>query len=200
MKTLYVDGRTPLHRLAAGPKLAGLLAAGILLFLTRSPLALGPALALATLAYASLGQPAATALRRVRPLFVSILLLTLVNWIIQSPEVALVSFLRLSALVLLAAAITGSTPVGAIMGAIETAARPLERLGLLRAADLGLAAGLTLRFLPEIISRHEAIRDAHRARGLSFRLHRALVPLIILTLKDADSIAAAIDARGIRGH
>jgi biotin transport system permease protein len=32
------------------------------------------------------------------------------------------------------------------------------------------------------------------------RLHTILVPLIIMTLKDADAIADAIDARGFRGQ
>jgi biotin transport system permease protein len=73
-------------------------------------------------------------------------------------------------------------------------------MGLVRAADIGLAVGLVVRFVPEIFDRYQAIREAHEARGLKVRLSTILVPLIILTLRDADSIAAAIDARGIRRH
>ena len=79
-------------------------------------------------------------------------------------------------------------------------ARPLERAGLVRADDIGLAVGLVVRFVPEILSRYQAIREAHAARGLKLRPTTILVPLIILTLRDADNVAAAIDARGIRRH
>jgi biotin transport system permease protein len=77
---------------------------------------------------------------------------------------------------------------------------PLEKIGLVKAADIGLAVGLVVRFVPEIVSRYQAIREAHEARGLTIRVRTMLVPLIILTLRDADQIAAAIDARGIRRH
>jgi biotin transport system permease protein len=70
----------------------------------------------------------------------------------------------------------------------------------LKAADISLAIGLVLRFVPEIAARYEGLKEAHRARGLPVRLSQILGPLIISTLKDADSIAQAIDARGIRGQ
>ena len=86
------------------------------------------------------------------------------------------------------------------MAAVTDLARPLERLGLMKAADLGLALGLVLRFVPEIAQRHEALKEAHAARCIPVKLSRMLGPLIISTLKDADRIAEAIDARGIRGQ
>jgi biotin transport system permease protein len=86
------------------------------------------------------------------------------------------------------------------MDEITSLARPLEKTGLVRADDIGLAVGLVIRFVPEILGRYTAIREAHIARGLKVRPATILVPLIILTLKDADNIAAAIDARGIRRH
>ena len=88
--------------------------------------------------------------------------------------------------------------MSAFIDEITALAMPLERLGLLKAADIGLAIGLVIRFVPEILDRYDAIREAHQARGIKVRLATTLTPLIILTLRDADNIAAAIDARGIR--
>jgi len=105
---------------------------------------------------------------------------------------------RLGALVLLAAAVTATTTISAFMDEITRLLRPLERFGFVRAADVSLAVGLVLRFVPEILARYGDIREAHRARGLRVRPLGVLVPLIILTLKDADTIAMAIDARGFR--
>ena len=101
-------------------------------------------------------------------------------------------------LVLFAAAVTATTTISAFMDEVTILLTPLERLGLVRAADVSLALGLVLRFVPDIFARYEAIREAHRARGLPVRPLTIIGPLIILTLKDADTIAAAIDARGFR--
>jgi len=57
-----------------------------------------------------------------------------------------------------------------------------------------------VRFVPEILGRYQAIKEAHAARGIKVRPVTLLAPLIILTLRDADNIAAAIDARGFRRH
>ena len=108
--------------------------------------------------------------------------------------------LRLTALMLLAATVTATTSITEFIDEVTALARPLERTGWVQADDIGLALGLVLRFVPEIVGRYQAIREAHKARGLKVRPTTLLAPLIILTLKDADNIAAAIDARGIRRH
>lgn len=198
MKTLYVEGDGVFHRLSARRKLALLLAVSIALFLTRSPLLLLLALGLSAGLFATIGLGFREGFRRLRPLIVSIALLFGINWLVNGPDVAIVAALRLLALMFVAAAVTASTPVAAFIEEITALARPLERAGLVKAADLGLAVGLTLRFLPEIVSRYQAIRDAHRARGLTVKFRTVMIPLVILTLRDADQIAAAIDARRIR--
>lgn len=198
MKTLFVEGNTVFHRLSPRAKLLLLVAASVALFLTRQPLLLGAALLAALVAYATLGLGLAAGFRRLRPLLLSILLLALFTLLVDSAETALVAALRLTTLALAAATVTAATPVADFMDEVTRLAAPLERLGLLKAADLGLAFGLTLRFLPEILDRHAAIRDAHAARGLKASFRTVTIPLVILTLRDADQIAAAIDARRIR--
>jgi biotin transport system permease protein len=99
-----------------------------------------------------------------------------------------------------AAAVTATTTIAEFIDEITLLARPLERIGLVQANDVGLAVGLVVRFVPEILGRYQAIKEAHAARGIKVRPVTLLAPLIILTLRDADNIAAAIDARGIRRH
>jgi biotin transport system permease protein len=200
MRSLYHDGQTVMHRLPAGAKLAGLMVFAVLLFLTRSI----PLLALAMLAtgaiYLGLGQPLRVAIRPLIPILVTILAVVGLHLVFNGIEEASVTGLRLTALMLLAASVTVTTSISDFIAVITRAAMPLERLGLLKAADIGLAVGLVVRFIPEIMTRYDAIREAHRARGLKPRAGTVIAPLIIATLKDADSIAAAIDARGIRGQ
>ncbi|SMC91708.1 energy-coupling factor transporter transmembrane protein EcfT [Rhizobium sp. RU36D] len=200
MRSLYHQGDSLLHRLPAPVKIAGLAAAATALFFTRDPAWLVAALLAGIALYASLGQRIAAAFARLRPILLTILLLGVFLLIFSSAEEALVTVLRLSTLMLLGAAVTASTSIQAFMETITRAAAPLERLGLLKAADIGLAVGLVLRFVPEVLARYEDIRDAHVARGLKPRASTLIGPLIISTLKDADNIAAAIDARGIRGQ
>lgn len=133
-------------------------------------------------------------------MFLTILFVALFSLLFNPWHVAVVTVLRLSALMLFAATVTATTTVTAFIDEITLLATPLERLGVAKAADIGLAVGLVVRFLPEILNRYDAIREAHAARGLKVRASTVLVPLIILTLRDADNIAAAIDARGIRRH
>ncbi|WP_319517441.1 energy-coupling factor transporter transmembrane protein EcfT [uncultured Martelella sp.] len=200
MQSLYVEGNSFLHRMAPGIKLAGLIAFSIAIFLIGSLTVLGLMMALAAGLYFMLPMQPRQALARLVPIGAAILLVGGFNLIFNPWQVAATSVLRLSALMFLAAAITAATPVPAFIDTITRWAMPLERAGLIRAADIGLAIGLVIRFVPDILSRYSAIRDAHRARGIAFRPLGAIVPLIILTLRDADSIADAIDARGIRGR
>ncbi|MDR6756159.1 biotin transport system permease protein [Mycoplana sp. BE70] len=195
---LDIEGDTPLHRLSGRAKLILLFAAAIGLFLLDGPWVLAGGAIVAAGLYGSTGIPPREAFRRVRFVLFTVLLVALANYLFHSLADALSVLFRLTALVLLAAAVTATTTISAFMDEITRLLRPLERFGFVRAADVSLAVGLVLRFTPEILARYTDIRDAHRARGLRVRPLGILLPLIILTLKDADTVAMAIDARGFR--
>lgn len=200
MKSLHVEGNGLFHRLPIRAKLLLLAALGIGLFLTRDPrlLALGPALG--ALIWFTLGLPLREALGRLRPVFLTIVIVAAFSFLVNSKEEALLQLLRLTTLMLFAATVTATTTVSAFIEEITTLAHPFEKLGLVKADDIGLAFGLVVRFVPEVLSRYEAIREAHKARGIKLRPLTLIAPLIILTLREADQIAAAIDARGLRRH
>ncbi|MCH4544598.1 energy-coupling factor transporter transmembrane protein EcfT [Rhizobium changzhiense] len=200
MQSLYVEGNSVMHRLSPRLKLLSLTAFGILLFISDNLVLLSSAVLLTAVLYRLVGLPLADALRRLRPIFLTIAVVALFNLIFNPWQEALVPLLRLTALMLLAATVTATTSITEFIDEVTSLARPLERIGWVQADDIGLALGLVLRFVPEIVGRYQAIREAHKARGLKVRPITLLAPLIILTLKDADNIAAAIDARGIRRH
>ncbi len=200
MRSLYHQGHSLAHRLPAALKIGGLGLAAVLLFLTRDHLLLMAAAIASAVVYFSLGQPWRVATSPLRPIALTILMVGLFHLALTSADEAVVTVLRLTTLMMLAATVTATTTIQAFMETVARAASPLERLGLVRAADIGLAVGLVVRFVPEILARYHAIREAHAARGLKPRVTTILGPLIISTLKDADNISAAIDARGIRGQ
>lgn len=198
LKSFYVDGQSWLHRTPVRLKLVALFIAGIVLVPLKSVALLGLAFTLALGLYASVGLPLKEALSRLSSMVILILLVAVLVWATESAMMAVAVFLRLLALVLLAASVTATTTINAFMEEITRLLIPLERIGLVNAADISLAFGLVLRFVPEVAARYQAIRDAHTARGLKMQPLTVLGPLIILTLKDAETIALAIDARGFR--
>lgn len=200
MQTLHVDADTWMHRLTPRVKLVTLAVLGLFLFLIDSVTVLAVATIIGAGFYFRTGLRVGEALRRLRPILISIAVLALFTALVGPLHVAIVVALRLTALALFAATVTATTSTAAFIDVVTDLAMPLEKIGLLKAADIGLAVGLVVRFVPEILDRYRAIREAHEARGIKIRLATTLVPLIILTLRDADNIAAAIDARGIRRH
>ncbi|CAN7180154.1 energy-coupling factor transporter transmembrane component T family protein [Pararhizobium sp. LjRoot238] len=195
---LNVEGSTPLHRMPVRMKLAILLVLGLAFYFVSSFFVLVPAFVLAAGIYFTTGLTVRDGFTRLKPILFTILILLIATAYLTSIREAAEAFFRLTAIVLFAGAVTATTATGDFIDEITRLLQPLERLGLLRAADVGLAFGLVLRFVPDIFNHYQSIREAHRARGLKVRPLTILAPLIILTLKDADTIAMAIDARGFR--
>lgn len=74
--------------------------------------------------------------------------------------------------------------------------------------DLGMILFIALRFIPVLSEEAETIRKAQKIRGISFegglirRTRRSLsflVPIFFASLRRADELAIAIDARGYQG-
>jgi biotin transport system permease protein len=200
MKSLHVEGTGWLYRVSPRVKLLTLMGFSIALFLTRDLPLLGCAVVLAAAILRETRLPFHEIGLRLRPVMLTIFLVAGFSYLLLPAHDASVNLLRLTALALLATAVTITVSISQFMDEITRAAAPLERLGLVKAADIGLAVGLVVRFVPEIVNRYHAVRDAHRSRGLPVRMATIIVPLVIMTLKDADAIADAIDARGFRGQ
>ncbi|PQZ71808.1 cobalt ABC transporter [Achromobacter sp. MYb9] len=195
MEPLYVAGQTPLHRLPAWLKLAALVAAGAGLFMLRDPRWLALAFAAAVALTGSTGVTAAAVWRQTRGLLWVLLAVALFTGWFQGWLEALAVVLRVGAMVGLALAVTLSTRTSDLIAVCERALAPFERIGLVDAGKVALALALALRFVPEIWRNFQEIREAQAARGLGAHPVALIVPLIVLTLKRAQEVAEAIDAR-----
>lgn len=191
---LYVDAASPLHRMRAGYKLVALpiLAAG--LFAAGNPALIAFGLALVLALYAAARIPLAVLAAQVKTVAPVLALLFLVQLWLAGAEVASVTALRFVALILGASLITLTTRTGAMIAALEGALSKLALLGV-DAAKVSLAISLVLRFVPVIGEVFQEVREAQAARGQSRSLFALAVPVIVRTLKMADEIAEAIDAR-----
>ncbi|MEH3034294.1 MAG: energy-coupling factor transporter transmembrane protein EcfT [Aeromicrobium erythreum] len=162
---IYQPGRSLLHRLPVGPKLAGLAIASVAVVAVRSM-----PLAFAFLAVAVL----AAAVARLRPVLLwratrAVLLVATVvaafQWWFYGRDKAIESFVDLVTLALLAVSLTATTPVNLMLDAIVRWLGPLRRLGV-DPERVALTFSLAIAALPGTVALAVETRDAARARGL----------------------------------
>lgn len=195
MLSLYHDARTPVHSVPAGAKLLVLAVTGTALFFLPSILWLGVALAVVIGLYAVARIPWRVTGRQLLGLAPFLILITLAQVLFTSWQSAIVVGERLLTLVLLANLVTLTTRTTAMIDTVERALGPLRPLGV-RPERVGLLVAMTIRFIPVIREQAELVRAAQRARGIE-RSTVFLVPLLIRTLRMADGVGEALDARGL---
>ncbi len=191
---LYVPGPSPVHAVPAGVKLLGLLAACTALLFVHSP----PVLAALLLGLAALYRVAGLRAREVgwalRPAAVLLPCLFALHALLSGWGPALALVLRMAVLLGLATLFTLTTRVSDMLEVLERALRPLRWVGL-SPARVGLMFALTVRFIPVLFAHLEEIREAQRARGLEHDARAVLVPLLVKTLRMADALTDAMEAR-----
>ncbi|XXF77862.1 energy-coupling factor transporter transmembrane protein EcfT [Myxococcaceae bacterium GXIMD 01537] len=191
---LYVPGASPVHALPAGLKLLALLVVGTALFFVHAPLALGAALAGVVALYGLAGLGVRGLGWALRPAAVVLPFLFVFHALVAGWPSALELVLRLGVLLGLATLVTLTTRVSEVLEVLERALGPLRRVGV-SPARAGLMFALTVRFVPVLLANLEEIREAQRARGLEQDWRAVLVPLLVKTLRMADTLSDAIDAR-----
>lgn len=198
MLTLTSPVETVFHKVAAGPKLAALCAATVVLFwldaLLPLTLALGAALALTALGGRVFLRHA---LRMLRPLIPFVAVVAL--WHLVTDDLARggVILLRMGTAVMLANLVTMTTRLSDMIDVLTCAARPLRPV--LNPATLALAIALTIRFIPTLSDRVGQIGLAWRARSPRRPGWRILTPATLAALDDAEQVAEALRARGGAG-
>ncbi|PLS31178.1 cobalt ABC transporter [Bifidobacterium margollesii] len=122
--------------------------------------------------------------------------------------IATLYFCRFVLVIVLGAVILETTTPTAMTDAFESLMRPLRRFGL-HTDELALVMSLALRFIPTLTAETRSIIDAQSARGGSIETGspmqriRAMVaiavPIFAGTLRHADNLSLALDARSYEG-
>ncbi|MEM7207515.1 MAG: energy-coupling factor transporter transmembrane protein EcfT [Pseudomonadota bacterium] len=190
----YIPGHSPLHRAAAGFKFLALMLVCALAFLIDN-LVFSVALAFAALCgYAVAGMALETAWRQIKPVLFFLAIIFLIEVWLSHWLHAIHIVVRFFALIIMAALVTLTTRASDMLDALESGLRPLRVLGINPAA-ISLALSLAIRFVPMMAATVREVREAQRARGVDKNPLALAVPTIVRTLKMADDVAAAIDAR-----
>lgn len=182
------------RRLAA-LRLAGLVLLGVLLLRIHDARLLAFLLAAVAAASVLAGSRPGQLWRSVRAVVPLVVIVLVAHGVVSGWEHAIVTALRICVLVTAAAAVTLSTRSGDLLAVLTAATRPLRPLGI-EPARVALVLAMTMRFVPLIGERLGAIREAQRARGLERPGPSVLPPLLVGTLRLADELADALDARG----
>lgn len=196
IEAIGAEGTTPLHRLAAGPKLAGLAVLATALFFVDALPVLGAAVGLGLIAARSTGRTFSEIARDLRGAAIVIVAIGVIDLVALDASTAATVTARLFALMLFAHAVTLTTPLSAFAETLERGLAPFERLGLVDAARVSLTLTLALRFVPTLVEEAREIREAQAARGLESHPLALVVPLVVRVLIRAEEVADAVDARG----
>lgn len=220
----YVWADSPLHRMGAGAKLAGLLACVALVVVAST---------LAELLLACAGTAALVALSRVgwrtaaRPawgLRWFLLAVLVMNALFFGQGDALLSLgpvrvtaaglaqgarvvVRTLLVVVLGALLTATTRPQELVDGVRRLLRPLARLGL-PAEAAALAVGVTVQFVPTLLCESRQLMRAQAIRCGGVATHgimrravsyvRLLVPIFVSAVRRADELSVAMEARGYR--
>lgn len=221
----YVPGASPLHRLDPRTKLLLGIAFLVLTLQAHDFAALVPAIVAVLALYASARITLARALRALAPtlgivVLVSLLRLftqqggtMLVSWgIIQistgSAHVALLTAARITLMMMGMSLVTMTTTTLDLTEALERLLSPLTRFGV-PAHELGMVAGIALRFMPQLAEEMRDITQAQAARGARLsgspvrglaQLSSVAVPLMAGVFRHAETLSEAMDARCYHGQ
>lgn len=190
----YLPGNSFIHRAPPGLKLLTLAVLATLLFVYPNLIFAAVTLAATIVLYPLAGISARVMLAQVKPIFAILLLLFVVQLAMVNWQSGLLVVVRLSALMLIASLITLTTRSSEMIEALEKRLTWLYFIGV-NPAKISLALSLALRFIPVLAAITQEVREAQKARGLNNSVIAVAIPVIVRTLKMADSIAAALEAR-----
>lgn len=196
MLTLTSPFETPLHRVAAGPKLLALAVLSIGMFSLQNPwlvLIAGVGLAATYLAFGlGFARFGAAMLRPLWP-FLAILWL----WHVWTGDWAAGLMIggKMLVAVGLANLVTMTTRLEDMIDCVERATAPLARFGM-RPKVLAVAIALVIRFTPVLMDKASQLGQAWRARSARRVNWRIVLPISLMALDDAERVAEAIRARG----
>lgn len=193
----YWPGNSVVHQVGPGIKIVALVALSTLLFLLPRLDLAGLVLAAAAVLYRIARVPPRAVFAQVRPIAWLLAILFVAQIALNGWATAFLVVLRLTGLVLLAALVTLTTRASELIEALERGLGWLRVFGI-APAKASLAISLTLRFVPVLASITREVREAQRVRGLDRSLMAVAVPVLVRTLKMADDIADAIEARSYK--
>ncbi|WOF21726.1 energy-coupling factor transporter transmembrane protein EcfT [Microbacterium betulae] len=196
MISLYRPGDSLVHRMPAAAKLGAVAAIALLVSLwPHTPVTAGAALAVVLALFAIAGFGPVVWAGQLWSLRWIVLLMALTQLVFSGPLAAAVNTTRVVSVVLLAGLLTLTTRSEDMLDTVERGLRPLRRLGV-DPWRVAFTLSLAIALVPVVADFARRVREAQAARGVRSGI-RAVVPLLVMSLRHADDVADALSARGI---
>lgn len=190
----YLTGDSMVHRAGAGLKLILLSATVVIVVLLPEWWMLLVAVLVTASGFAIARVPVRTVLAQLRPVLWLLLFAAPLNALFAGWETAVMMVLRVTVCVALAALVTVTTRVSAMLDAIRAALRPLG--SRVDAERVGVLLAMTIRAVPLMTEIVAAVLESRRARGVERSLRAIAVPVVVRSLQTADALGEALIARG----
>jgi len=129
------------------------------------------------------------------------------NITVEGLQVGVIYTLRLMYMILLSAVMMYTTSPLEMTDGLESLLSPLKKLRV-PTNELALMISIALRFLPTLVEEADRVRKVQVSRGLNLEgslikkikgLVPLILPLILSSLRKAEELAVAMEARGYRG-
>ncbi|MFI6322315.1 energy-coupling factor transporter transmembrane component T family protein [Nonomuraea sp. NPDC050556] len=179
-----------------GLKLAGLAVFCTLLVLVHEPVMLAIAVLIVVIFYAISRISIKGAWEQVKPIRWFAVALFATQVIFADVPTAITATVRIVLAVAMAGLVTLTTPTSVMLATIERGLAPL-RLLKIDPFRISLLLTLTLRTVPLLSDLATRVREAQRARGVTWSVRAFAVPLVVGALRHADALGEALSARGL---
>ncbi|MGM7643357.1 energy-coupling factor transporter transmembrane component T family protein [Nocardia sp. JW2] len=194
---LYCPGDSLVHRLPAGLKLLLLVLAIVAMTIfARTPLAVAVAAATVASLFAVARISWRVAVAQIRPVLWMTVIIGVFQLLTTTPARAIAVCGVLLVSVALAALVTVTTRVTAMLDALTRALAPLRRVGV-DPERVSLLLALAIRCVPLLASIVQDVAEARRARGVSWSATALVTPVVVRALRTADAMGDALAARGV---
>ena len=221
----YIPGNSIIHRLDPRSKLVAMILLIIITFWANNPIT-NLILFIATGIFVILSEvPLSFFIKGLRSMFFLIAFTTLFQLFFISGghvlfemgfikitsygiEQAGIIFCRFVLIIFFSTLLTLTTMPLSLATAVESLLGPLKRFKV-PVHEIGLMLSMSLRFVPTLMDDTIRIMNAQKARGVDFgegnviqkvkAMIPILIPLFATSLKRADSLATAMEARGYQG-
>ena len=221
----YIPGNSIVHRLDPRSKLVAMILLIIIVFWANNPIT-NVILFAATGIFVALSEvPLSFFIKGLKSMFFLITFTTLfqlffisggqvlfemgfIKITTQGIEQAGIIYCRFVLIIFFSTLLTLTTMPLSLATAVESLLGPLKRFKV-PVHEIGLMLSMSLRFVPTLMDDTIRIMNAQKARGVDFgegniiqkvkAMIPILIPLFATSLKRADSLATAMEARGYQG-
>ena len=221
----YFPGNSLLHKIDARMKIVLIIVLMASLFVCRSYIALGAALAMTLITVILSGIKPSVILKGIKPIVFVVIFTALLNlfygtgepiaklWVFKITESginnAIFMSMRVILLVVTGLMLTYTTTPTSLTDAIEALLKPIHTLFKADIHSLAMTMTIALRFIPTLIEEVDKIISAQKSRGADlengnvFKRVKALVPVLIplfvSSFRRANELSYAMECRCYRG-